>query len=187
AYIQAIAYRGLENDPADQVDAKDFDGPITTQIEQAYQFVMRHMLKPATKTLGRVEHPQYSQKAIFEAISNAVVHRDYAIHGARIRLMLFADRLELCVPGALPNSMSIESMTAMSLPRNDVLCSILSRIPMPVSGLGRGFIMDKRGAGVDVILRESTVLAGRAPIYRTIDDLELQLTIFAAPSPHAQE
>ena len=185
AYIQAVAYRGLENDPADQIDAKDFDGPITTQIEQAYQFVMRHMLTPATKMLERVEYPQYSQRAIFEAITNAVVHRDYSIHGAHIRLMMFADRLELCVPGVLPNSMSIQSMTAMSLPRNDVLCSILSRVPMPINGLGRGFIMDKRGAGVDVILRESMKLAGKSPIYRMVDDLELQLTIFAAPAPHA--
>ena len=185
AYIQAVAYRGTKNDPADQLDAKDFTGPITEQIEHAFEFVMRHMLIPAKKDLGRVDYPQYSRRAVFEAIVNAVAHRDYSIHGARIRLFMFADRLELCVPGSLPNTMSIEAMTSMSLPRNDVLCSLLARIPVHDSDLERAYLMDKRGAGVDVILNESLALSGRLPLYRQIADLELQLTIFAAPSPDA--
>lgn len=165
AYIQAVAYRGKDNDPAGQIDAKDFDGPITEQIEQAFQFAMRHMLVPATKVLGRVEYPQYSRRAVFEAIVNAVVHRDYSIHAARIRLFMFADRLTLCVPGILPNSMTIDAMTSMSLPRNDALCSLLSRVVNPLEGTGRQYLMDKRGAGVEVILQESTAIAGRTPEY----------------------
>lgn len=184
AYIQAVSHRGTRNDPADQLDAKEFTGPITEQIEFAFEFVMRHMLVPATKDLGRIDYPQYSRKAVFEAIVNAVAHRDYAIHGAKIRLFMFADRLELCVPGVLPNTMSIEGMTSMSLPRNDVLCSLFSRIPVHAPDLGREYLMDRRGAGVEVIITESVALSGRAPVYRQIDDLELQLTIYAAPSPH---
>lgn len=185
AYIQAIAYRGIKNDPAEQLDAKDFTGPITDQIWNAFGFAMRHMLVPATKDLGRVEYPQYSRRAVFEAIVNAVAHRDYSIYGARIRFFMFADRLEVCVPGPLANTMSIDTMTRMSLPRNDVLCSLLSRMPMREFDLGRQFVMDKRGAGVEVILTESEALSGRQPSYRQIEDLELQLTIYAAPSPHA--
>lgn len=185
AYIQAVAYRGLVNDPADQIDAKDFTGPITDQIWDAFGFAMRHMQVPATKDLGRVEHPQYSRRAVFEAIVNAVAHRDYSIHGARIRFFMFADRLEICVPGPLANTMSIETMTRMSLPRNDVLCSLLSRMPMREFDLGRQYLMDKRGAGVEVILKESEALSGRKPSYCQVADMELQLTIYAAPSPHA--
>jgi ATP-dependent DNA helicase RecG len=184
AYIQAVAYRGTSNDPADQLDAKDFTGPITDQIEQAFLFAMRHMLVPATKALGRVDYPQYSKRALFEAVVNAVAHRDYSIHGAKIRLHMFADRLELCVPGALPNTLSIEAMTRMSIPRNDVLCSLLSRMPVPATDLGRQYLMDRRGAGVDVILKESEKLSGQKPQYRLVTDMELQLTIYAAPSPH---
>jgi predicted HTH transcriptional regulator len=186
AYIQAVAYRGTRNDPADQIDAKDFTGPISEQIEHAFAFVMRHMLVPASKDLGRVEYPQFSRRAVFEAIVNAVVHRDYSMHGAKIRLHMFADRLELCVPGALAYTMSIEAMTSMSMPRNDVLCSLLSKFPVPSPDLGRTYMMDRRGAGVDVILQESEMLSGKKPVYRQIDNLELQLTIDAAPSPHQE-
>ena len=185
AYIQAVAYKGEVNDPADQLDAKDFTGPITEQIQFSFAFVMRHMLVPAEKALGRVDYPQYSARAVFEAIVNAIAHRDYSIHGARIRLFMFSDRLELHVPGSLPNTMSIEAMTSMSLPRNDVLCSLLARIPVQLPNMKREYLMDKRGAGVDVILNESLALSGRLPLYRLIADMELQLTIYAAPSPHA--
>ena len=184
AYIQAVAHRGLHNNPADQIDAKDFDGPITEQISSAFAFVMRHMLVPATKDLGRIEYPQYSRRAIFEAVVNAVAHRDYSLHGAKIRLHMFADRIEICVPGPLTNSMSIEAMTRMSMPRNDVLCSLLSRMPVPAPDLGREFMMDRRGSGVEVILAESKKLSGKSPQYRQIENLELQLTIYAAASPH---
>jgi predicted HTH transcriptional regulator len=80
--------------------------------------------------------------------------------------------------------MSIEAMTRMSMPRNDVLCSLLSRMPVPAADLGRQFIMDRRGAGVDVVLQESEALSGKKPVYTLIDNMELQLTIYAAPSPH---
>ena len=186
AYIQAVAHRGLHNNPADQIDAKDFDGPLTEQISSAFAFVMRHMLVPATKALGRIEYPQYSRRAIFEAVVNAVAHRDYSLHGAKIRMHMFADRIEICVPGPLTNSMSIEAMTRMSMPRNDVLCSLLSHMPVPAPDLGREFLMDRRGSGVQVILDESKKISGKSPQYRQIDNLELQLTIYAAPSPHVE-
>ena len=123
AEIVAVAYRGARNDPNEQIDAREIGGPLDRQIWDALHFVRRNMRVPARKELGRVEMPQYSERAVFEAVVNAVAHRDYALHGSRIRLFLFEDRLELYSPGALPNSMSIEAMTEMSMPRNDVLCS----------------------------------------------------------------
>ena len=71
AYVQAVAYRGRNNDPADQIDAKDFDGPLGQQIWDAYGFVRRHMSVAADKVTGRVDRPAYSQRALFEAIVNA--------------------------------------------------------------------------------------------------------------------
>ncbi len=184
AYIQAVAYSGLVNDPNDQLDAKDFDGPLDRQIWDAFDFVRLHMKVPARKDLGRIDYPQYSLRAVFEAIVNAVVHRDYSIWNGRIRLHLFANRLELYSPGALPNSMTVETMSMMSMPRNEVLSSLFSRYyPLRESGLGREFLMDRRGSGVDVILAESERLSGKKPLYENLADMELKLTIYAADLP----
>ena len=188
AYIQAVAYKGTQNDPAEQLDAKDFDGPIQQQIWDAFEFVKRHMQVPASKQLGRSEHPQYSLRAIFEAIVNAVAHRDYSMANNRIRLHLFADRLELYTPGALPNSLTIEAMPSVSIPRNEIIASLFARyFPIREGGLGREFLMDKRGAGVDIILKESEGLAGKRPVYENLADVDLRLTVFAAPIPKQEE
>jgi ATP-dependent DNA helicase RecG len=188
AYVQAVAYRGVSNDPVEQLDAKDFDGPIGQQVWDAYGFVQRHMAIGADKNLGRVDRPQYSLRAVFEAIVNAVAHRDYSMSNARIRLHLFRDRLELSSPGALPNSLSIESMSEVSVPRNELITSLFSRYhAMREGGLGREFLMDRRGAGVDIILRESLKLSGRRPVYENLSDVELRLTIFAASDQGGSE
>jgi predicted HTH transcriptional regulator len=188
AYIQAVAYSGLVNDPNDQLDAKDFDGPLDRQIWDAFDFVRLNMKVPARKALGRIDYPQYSLRAVFEAVVNAVVHRDYSIWGGRIRLHLFADRLELYSPGALPNSMTVETMQMMSMPRNEVLSSLFSRYyPVRESGLGREYLMDRRGSGVDVILAESERLSGKRPVYENIADMELRLTIYVASPPNEEQ
>jgi ATP-dependent DNA helicase RecG len=181
AYIQAVAYSGENNDPQDQLDAKDFDGPIDQQIWDAFHFVRLNMKVPALKKFGRVDYPQYSLRAVFEALVNAVAHRDYSIAGGRIRLHLFSDRLELYSPGTLLNSMTIEAMQVMSMPRNEVISSLFARyFPTREEGLGREYLMDRRGSGVDVIMRESLKLSGLKPIYENIADMELRLTIYAA-------
>lgn len=184
AYIQAVAYSGEINDPNDQLDAKDFDGPLERQIWDAFNFVRLHMKVPARKELGRIDFPQYSLRAVFEGLVNAVAHRDYSVSGGRIRLHLFNDRLELYSPGMLPNSMTVEAMQMMSMPRNEVISSLFARyFPIREEGLGREYLMDRRGSGVDVIIAESSRLSGKKPVYESIADMELRLTIYAAAMP----
>jgi len=187
AYIQAVAYSGMNNDPNDQLDAKDFDGPLDSQIWDAFNFVRLNMKVPALKNLGRVDYPQYSLRAVFEALVNAVAHRDYSVSGGRIRLHLFKDRLELYSPGTLLNSMTVEAMQVMSMPRNEVISSLFARyFPVREDGLGREFLMDRRGSGVDVIMAESVRLSGKQPVYENIADMELRLTIYAAEIPNME-
>ena len=80
---------------------------------------------------GRIDLPQYDMAAVFEAVVNAVAHRDYAMHGARIRLHLYADRIELSSPGALPNRMTVDDLAYRQTSRNETLTSLLARCPVP--------------------------------------------------------
>ncbi len=188
AFIQVVCYRGVERNAAYQLDAKDITGPLDLQIRDACHFVERNMRVYAIKAPNRIETPQFSMNAVFEAVVNAVAHRDYSIYGSKIRLHVFADRLEIFSPGAIPNTMTIESISERQSARNELLTSLLARCPMNVDAIGsqRNFIMDKRGEGVPIIITESEQLSGRRPVYRLLDDDELMLTIFAAPSPHGE-
>ena len=184
AFIQAVCYRG-NSSTSEQLDAKDITGPLDEQIKEACKFVKSNMKVSAIKDPGRIETPQYSLNAVFEAIVNAVAHRDYSIYGSKIRLHIFSDRLELYSPGSIPNTMTVESLSQRQSSRNELLTSLLARCRMNFDATGskRVFIMDKRGEGVPIILSESRELSGKKPEYTLIDDAELKLTIFAAFAP----
>jgi ATP-dependent DNA helicase RecG len=189
AFIQAVAYRGTAIDTAAgaapyQLDARDITGPIDEQVLEALRFVERNVRVPATKVAGRVDHPPYDLTAVFEALVNAVAHRDYAIYGMKVRLRLFDDRLEIHSPGALTNTMTVESLPLLQSARNEVLTSLLARCPIPGSteplAAHRTTFMDRRGEGVSLILDRSEALSGKKPSYELIADQEVCLTIWAA-------
>jgi predicted HTH transcriptional regulator len=184
AEILAVAHSGTLNNPDEQIDALEISGPLDRQIVDALHFVRRNMVTAARKRLGRIDYPQYHLDAVFEALVNAVAHRDYSLHGQRIRLFMFSDRLEIHSPGALPNTLSLESMTRLSVPRNEILTSLFARYyPVDDPGLSKRYLMDRRGFGVEMILRESAKLSGKRPLYEVIDDLEVCLTIYAQAMP----
>ena len=179
AYVQAVSYAGERTDVDYQTDARDVGGPLDAQVADALHFVRRNMLVRATKTTARAERPQFSERAVFEALVNAVAHRDYSLAGARIRLHLFGDRLELYVPGGLANTLTPDSLHLRQANRNELIVSLLARCPAP-TGLGRVNLMDRRGDGVPIILREGRNLSGRSPEYTLVDESELRLVMPAA-------
>ena len=184
AYIQAVCYRGADRTADDQLDARDITGPLDVQIAEACHFVERNMRVAAIKNPGRIDVPQYAMNAVFEAVVNAVAHRDYSISGSKIRLHMFSDRLELFSPGGLPNSLELDEIGMRQFARNELVCTCLSRCPVDkrlLEETHRERIMDKRGEGVPVIISASDRLSGMRPEYRLLGDSELMLTIHSVP------
>ena len=186
AVITATRYAGSDR-ASGQIDAQGISGPLNRQIREAIAFVVRNMRVGARKDPARVDLPQYSERALFEAVVNAVVHRDYSMRSGRVRLSLFEDRLEIQSPGSLPNNLTIDSMATRQATRNETLASLFGR--MPVGGVRgsqeRRYFMERRGDGVPIIRRETEALCGLSPEYRLIDGSELRLTIPAAAQEHS--
>ena len=181
-----MSYAGERRDINYQRDAADLSGPLDSQVSEALHFVRRNMSVRATKGIGRAERPQYSERAVFEALVNAVAHRDYSMAGARIRLHMFRNRIELYVPGSLANTLTTDSMADRQYCRNELIVSLLARCPVAEDGLARKYMMERRGDGVPIILDESHDLSGRYPEYTLIDDSELRLIIWAAGTEPAE-
>ena len=181
ACVTAVRYRGKDR-ASGQIDAQEITGPLNRQIADAAAFAIRNMQVSARKQPERVDLPEYSDKALFEALVNAVAHRDYSMRGSKIRLSMFEDRLEIQSPGSLPNNLTIESMAMRQATRNEALTSVLGR--MPVGGVRgseeRRYFMERRGDGVPIIQRETRELTGELPEFCLIDGSEVRLTIPAA-------
>ena len=181
ACITATHYSGTDRS-SPQLDSQIICGPLHRQVADAARFVRRNMRVGAHKSPARMDLPQYSLEAVFEALVNAVAHRDYGIKGSRIRLSMFADRLEINSPGGLPNNLTTESMVDRQATRNEAIASAFARMPVgeiPGSG-NRSFFMERRGDGVSIILRTTRALSGHPPEYRVVDESDLFLTLPAA-------
>ncbi len=181
AAIMATHYPGKDR-ASGQLDAQEIIGPLGTQIADAAKFVVRNMRVAARKTPARENMPQYSKTAVFEAIVNAVVHRDYSMSSRRIRLSMFEYRLEIDSPGQLPNGMTVEDMNSIQVTRNEVIASVFGRFPVgDIPGSEhRLYLMERRGDGVTIILKKIKESAGISPKYRIVGNTNLVLTLPSA-------
>ena len=182
ACITATRYRGRDRTTG-QADAQTIGGPLPQQIAHAAAFAIRNMRVSARKEPAGVDVPEYSERAIFEALVNAVAHRDYSVRGSRIRLSMFDDRLEIQSPGGLPNNLTLDSLPLRQSARNGLLVSVMGRLPVGgVRGSGdRRFFMERCGDGVPVIVRETEAISGRPAEFRLIHNAELCVILPAAP------
>jgi ATP-dependent DNA helicase RecG len=184
ACIEAVQYAGNEQDSDRQIASRRITGAVDQQIIAAYEFARGGMLRAAEKNPARQDKPAFSERAIFEAIVNAVAHRDYSISGSRIRLFLFDDRIEISSPGALPNTLSVTSMPHRQYTRNETLVGLLYRLEFTLDSadapIRRGRFLETRGDGVRIMLKEAERLGAKPPVFEVFDEQELRVTLFAS-------
>ncbi len=187
ARIDAVAYRGSVAWANYQLDARICEGTLGEQIEEALRFLRRNMRIGAQKTPARIDLPAFDEPAVYEAVVNAVAHRDYAIHGSAIRFFMFDDRLEIHSPGFLPNTVTLDTIASRQATRNELLVRFLSRMRASDLATWRTHLMEARGEGVPLILSRSNKVSGREPVYEMPGE-ELKLTIWARPlAPETEE
>ena len=151
--IRAICYAGEEPNYATRADEdlrgplvplRDRDGSLVEPglAEQAWDFVRRNTT-PSARLEGfrRADRWEYPQSVVREAVTNALVHRDYSIAGTDITLTIFSNRLEIRSPGRLPNTVTPEGMrSGMRYARNQALVNVMRDY---------GYV-DARGMGVRI-------------------------------------
>ncbi len=105
--VQCALFKGTTRDIF--IDQKEFHGPIYEQIEDAYQFVLRHINTGADiEGIYRNDSYELPASAIREMIANAVVHRSY-LDNSCIQVCIYDDRLEVSSPGTLYGGLDLET------------------------------------------------------------------------------
>ncbi len=156
AYITCILFQGTTN--VRILDRKDFSGGAVADIEDCLRFIERNIkLSYRIESLKREEIPEYPIACLREAITNAVMHRDWFVEGANVFVQIFSDRIEVSSPGGLPPGMQKADLGHKSVRRNPIIADLYHRI---------GYI-EKAGTGIGRMREGARELGYPEPVFDT--------------------
>ena len=121
------------------ISRADIKGSLIEQIEDSLT-ILKKINLPKYSITGdaqRKELYKYPSFALREAVTNAIMHRDYLNYGSRIYISLFEDRIEFENPGGLSKGLKPEEFGNKSVRRNPLIAQMLQRAGY-VETLGSG-------------------------------------------------
>jgi ATP-dependent DNA helicase RecG len=166
--IRLFHYRGFQIEYSANTNLvkppKTITGPVIAQIRDAARAVLEELGSGVQVTPAGFElAQQYPVRVIREAITNAVLHRDYRIQ-ADIHIRIFANRIEIESPGCFPAGVTPANLReAGSRPRNRTLVTHLREFPEPPN-------LDA-GEGVRMMFATMEQSHLYPPVYQTEADL----------------
>jgi ATP-dependent DNA helicase RecG len=123
-------------------------------LRNSHNFVrLNSKVRWEKKSDHRVDKPDYADRAVFEGIANALMHRDYAVIGSEIHIDMYDDRLDIYSPGGMVDGSLIQDWdieTVPSIRRNPTVADIFHRLDFA----------ERQGSGLKRIREETSLLAG---------------------------
>jgi ATP-dependent DNA helicase RecG len=109
---------------------KTIDGPIIKAIKDAHEYVLTLLRSGIEIRSGFRTKYQIPDRAVKEAITNAVIHRDYHIK-RDIEINIFEDRISVSSPGLFPYNITVSNIGKVRADgyRNDLLVKHLREFP----------------------------------------------------------
>ncbi len=130
----------------DALDDAEYSGSLISLLNEGTAFIKRNMKTMWKKTANsRIDMPEYCERSYFEALVNALVHRDYLVNGSEIHIDMFDDRMVIYSPGGMPDGTLIQERVIDAIPstrRNPVLADVFQRL---------GY-MERKGSGLTKII-----------------------------------
>lgn len=126
-------------------ELKEFRGPIWKVIDDVVSFLAREKVRRFggfRAVARRIEFEEYPILALREAITNALVHKNYYIP-AEVQIRIFPSMIEIRNPGPLPENLDLDNPE--HIPRNPILCEILW-IMRYIEKFGSGIILMRNEA-----------------------------------------
>jgi ATP-dependent DNA helicase RecG len=111
---------------------ENINGPAVKQIKEAHNYVLTLLRSGIRIPSGFTTQYQIPERVIKEAITNAVIHRDYYIK-RDIEVKIFEDRVEIESPGLFPYNITPANIGFIRAEgyRNDLLVKHLREFPSP--------------------------------------------------------
>nr|WP_305849217.1 RNA-binding domain-containing protein [Providencia sp. M-27] len=169
--VKAVAFPGVDIEDEHYIDSQDINGKLSDVFQKVLGFVLANIRHVQNEQgFNSVGEPEIPRIVLEELIANALIHRDYFV-SAPIKVLVFADRIEIVSPGHLPNNLTIENIKmGNSNVRNPILASFAPKV-LPYRGLGSGikraikaypdieFVDDRAGNAFKAIIKRARWIA----------------------------
>ena len=155
-------WNGLEKGSIfdDALDDKEYEGNLIYLLKSGSEFIRNNSkVRFVKEAQYRVDKPDYAERAVTEALVNALIHRDYIVLGSEIHIDMFDDRVEITSPGGMFGGGSIQEYdiySIRSMRRNPVIADLFHRMKY----------MERRGSGLRKIVSETEKLPGYTEAYK---------------------
>lgn len=134
------------NGRMDALDDAEFEGNIIYLLKASLDFVKRNSKKMWKKgPVYRIEYPEYPERAVQEALVNALIHRDYSVVGSEVHVDIYDDRLEIYSPGGMYDGTFVQDLNPLNVSsarRNPIIADVFARMDL----------MERRGSGLRKII-----------------------------------
>jgi ATP-dependent DNA helicase RecG len=134
--VRVFKYKGtlekFEKTPNLIGKPKTIDGPVSILIKKAHEYILSILESGIEIHSGFVTKYKIPERAIKEAITNAVIHRDYHLK-RDIEVKIFEDRVEVLSPGLFPYNITKKNIGTVRATgyRNDLLVKHLREFSDP--------------------------------------------------------
>jgi ATP-dependent DNA helicase RecG len=124
--------------PGPAADRREFRQGFLPVLDDIWQLVnLRNDLQHFQQGLFVWDVPTFDERAVREAVLNAVTHRDYR-HGSSVFVRQYPRRIEIVSPGGLPPGINEQNIIWEQSPRNRRIAEVLSKCGL-VERAGQGF------------------------------------------------
>lgn len=134
------------NGRIDALDDAEFEGNIIYLLKASLGFVKRNSKKMWKKgPVYRIEYPEYPERAVQEAVVNALIHRDYSVIGSEVHVDIYDNRLEIYSPGGMYDGTFVQDLNPLNVSstrRNPIIADVFARMDL----------MERRGSGLRKII-----------------------------------
>jgi predicted HTH transcriptional regulator len=125
---------------------REFSGGLISLFRNTMEFIESNTKIMWRKTgAGRINYPEYPERAYEEGLVNALIHRDYLELGSEVHVDIYDDRMEITSPGGMPSGRCVQELDARQVTskrRNPVIADLFQRLDL----------MERRGSGFKKIL-----------------------------------
>ncbi len=128
--VQCSVFSGFSKGSNRIVTVNRFEGNLMDSVHYMLEFVEQRMNHTMIKEENhRKNIDAFPSRALFEAVINAIAHRNYYLDGTQIQVDLFRDRLEISSPGSFYQGEQLaktyDLSSIISKRRNELIASVL--------------------------------------------------------------